>query len=177
MIKNIIMSLFLIIVLVVPAYSYNIEYKNVIFDSKDIQKLSKSDSTLFIRVMDEYTEYGIELISGIIIFYGTPYKYGGTTKNGIDCSAFTQNVFQKVEFNLPRTAREQALIGEFISRDSLQLGDLLFFSKGGYISHVGIYIGHGQFVHASTKNRKVCVQELNTAYYDNFFAFAKRVNT
>lgn len=177
MIKNVLLFLILFLVLSSRTYSYNVEYKNVVFSSKDIEKLSKSDSLLFSKIIEEYTEYGVELVSIMVSLYGTPYKYGGNTERGIDCSAFTQTVFRRIEYQLPRTAHEQSELGEQISKDSLQLGDLLFFRRGSHITHVGIYLEDGYFIHASTSNRKVCVQTLRNKYYDNFFAFAKRVNT
>lgn len=84
-------------------------------------------------------------------WYGTPYRLGGTTKKGVDCSAFSQFLFASVYgFSIPRTAREQYNLTARISRTELKEGDLIFFNTRGGISHVGIYLQNNKFVHAST---------------------------
>jgi lipoprotein Spr len=84
-------------------------------------------------------------------WYGTPYKLGGTTKKGIDCSAFSQYLFAAVYgISLPRTAREQHKLTNRISRTELKEGDLIFFNTRGGVSHVGVYLQNNKFVHAST---------------------------
>lgn len=84
-------------------------------------------------------------------WYGTPYRLGGTTKKGIDCSAFTQFLFAGVYgLSIPRTAREQYKLTIRISRTELKEGDLVFFNTRGGISHVGVYLQNNKFVHAST---------------------------
>src|SRR5678815_5470019 len=84
-------------------------------------------------------------------WYGTPYRLGGTTKTGIDCSAFSQFLFASVYgFSIPRTAREQYNLTNRISRTQLTEGDLIFFNTRGGISHVGVYLQNNKFVHAST---------------------------
>lgn len=84
-------------------------------------------------------------------WYGTPYRLGGTTKKGIDCSAFSQYLFVAVYgISLPRTAREQYKLSSRISRTELKEGDLIFFNTRGGVSHVGVYLQNNKFVHAST---------------------------
>ena len=84
-------------------------------------------------------------------WYGTPYRLGGTTKKGVDCSAFTQFLFAGVYgFSIPRTAREQYNLTNRISRTELKEGDLIFFNTRGGVSHVGVYLQNNKFVHAST---------------------------
>lgn len=84
-------------------------------------------------------------------WYGTRYRLGGTTKKGIDCSAFSQYLFASVYgLNLPRTAREQHKLTDRISRTDLTEGDLLFFNTRGGISHVGVYLQNNKFVHAAS---------------------------
>jgi len=108
------------------------------------------------------------------------YKMGGITKKGADCSGFVSKVFQNtLTIQLPRTSREQAKVGERIDQDELQFGDLVFFYKGGKrhskrISHVGIYIGDGNFVHSS-RRKGVGVDALSKGYYSQRFAVARRV--
>ena len=110
------------------------------------------------------------------------YKHGGTSLRGVDCSGFTSKVFERaLAINLPRTSHEQALTGANIDRDSLEFGDLVFFyskkkSRHKRINHVGIYIGDGNFVH-SHRHGGVGIDSLSESYYENHFAWAKRVIT
>lgn len=106
---------------------------------------------------------------------GTKYVWAGTSRNGTDCSGFTMRVFQAVGVKLPRTAREQATRGSKVTRANLTAGDLVFFNTRGYISHVGIYIGKGKFIHASSGGRRVMESSLNETYYSNRFLFGKRI--
>lgn len=106
---------------------------------------------------------------------GTPYRYGGSSQSGVDCSAFVQAVYNTVNYRLPRTSAEQAGIGETVDLREAQPGDLLFFNtSGGGVSHVGILVGGDQFVHASTSSG-VTVSSLNEAYYNRHFLYVRRV--
>lgn len=102
-------------------------------------------------------------------WYGTPYVYGGSTRNGTDCSGFTQSVFRTVGIEIPRRASRQAAAARHVSRGSLRPGDLVFFNTSGSgISHVGIYLGDGQFAHAAT-SRGVVRESLSHPYYTTRF--------
>ncbi len=107
-----------------------------------------------------------------------PYKYGGETKRGIDCSAFTQQVYKNsLNVQLPRTAREQYGIGEKIDDpEDLKFGDLVFFNTSQiyYPGHVGIYLGKKLFVHASA-SKGVIVSSLENTYFSNRFIGGKRI--
>ena len=113
-------------------------------------------------------------------YLGTPYRYGGMTRNGIDCSAFVLSVFgTSMGMNLPRVAASQAQQGERVTRDEIQKGDLVFFSHGSRISHVGIVHsvspeGDIKFIHAAT-SRGVMVSSLTDSYWGPRFRFAKRI--
>ena len=108
-------------------------------------------------------------------FLGTRYRFGGSSRNGIDCSSFVQHVFRELEVNLPRTAREQYWVGEPVTQYDLQKGDLLFFrTYASYPSHVGIYLGDNKMIHASSRNRSVVISPITT-YYRSRFLGAKRL--
>ncbi len=110
-------------------------------------------------------------------FLGAPYRFGGVTLRGLDCSAFVKRVYSIFDINLPRTAREQSQLGQKVSRDSLAIGDLVFFNTRRYhISHVGIYIGNDEFVHAASgRSKEVRINSLNEPYYDKRFIKAVRI--
>lgn len=108
-------------------------------------------------------------------WYGTPYKLGGTTKTGIDCSAFSQFLLASVYgFSIPRTAREQYRFTNRISRTELQEGDLVFFNTRGGISHVGVYLQNNKFVHASTSGG-VTISDLFEDYWVRKFVGVGRL--
>lgn len=118
------------------------------------------------------------LYSFIQDWYGTPYRLGGTTKKAIDCSAFTRQLFSDVYGKtLDRTAAMQFMMTKRIyDQDDLKEGDLVFFSiHTKRISHVGVYLGNGMFVHASS-SRGVMISELSQAYWTRFYAGAGRLN-
>ncbi len=105
---------------------------------------------------------------------GTPYLYGGNSRSGVDCSAFTQSVYRAVDIEIPRTASQQASEAENVNPSDLKFGDLLFFNiSGSGISHVGIFIGNGFFVHSST-SRGVVRESLSKEYYANRIISAGR---
>ena len=113
-------------------------------------------------------------------YIGTPYRFGGTNRSGIDCSAFVLNVFgESTGIELPRVAAEQAELGDKVEKQELQKGDLVFFSQGGRVSHVGIVQevtpeGEIKFIHAAT-SRGVMISSLNDSYWGRKFRFAKRI--
>ncbi len=119
-----------------------------------------------------------KMLMEIIKYLNIPYQYGGNSKSGIDCSAFTQNIYKNtLSVNLFRSAREQYKQGEIISDvDDLQFGDLVFFDTRSGVSpgHVGIYIGDELFAHASTK-KGVTISSLNHSYYKDRFMGSRRI--
>ena len=120
-----------------------------------------------------------DVMQHIIDWVGTRYHYGGLSRDGIDCSAFTREVFRK-SFNvdLPRTACMQSVLGNPVHKEALKFGDLVFFHTSGRakISHVGIYVGEGLFANASC-SRGVTVSSLESKYWAKRFLFAKRLFT
>jgi cell wall-associated NlpC family hydrolase len=119
------------------------------------------------------------MLMEIIKYLNTPYKYGGNSLNGIDCSAFTQNVYRDSwMLELNRSAREQYQQGIVIDdRSELKFGDLVFFNTRKRVKpgHVGIYIGDNLFAHASSKNG-VTVSSLDYDYYNKRYMGARRID-
>lgn len=112
-------------------------------------------------------------------FLGVRYIYGGSTPSGFDCSGFTQYVMKQCGYTIRRTASTQFLNnGTAVSRSNLQSGDLVFFRAPGSsyaATHVGIYIGDGQFIHASTTGSVVRINSLNSAWYSKIFVGGRRI--
>ena len=118
--------------------------------------------------------YNIKLLQFIEDWYGTKYRYGGSTKQGVDCSSFSSNLVNSVfSISLPRTANEQYQQTVRIQKTDLHTGDLVFFNTRGGISHVGVYLSNDKFVHASTSNG-VMISSLNEDYYSKRFVGAGR---
>lgn len=109
-------------------------------------------------------------------FLGTPYGFGNKDGERTDCSGFTQQVYRQFGVSLPRSAAEQAQVGEDVGMDDLQIGDLLFYrTYKSDPSHVAIYAGDGQIIHASYTNKKVQYDSINKDYYKQRFMYAKRL--
>jgi len=109
-------------------------------------------------------------------YIGVPYVWGGTTPSGFDCSGFTQYVFRQHGVTLPRTTTEQYKIGSYVSKSNLKVGDLVFlqntYRQG--ISHVGIYVGDGKMIHASS-SKGIVISDLSSSYYVKHYYGARRV--
>jgi len=103
-------------------------------------------------------------------FLGVPYRLGGSTLKGIDCSAFVKKIYEIFNIHLPRTAREQFHIGKKVKKNELEEGDLVFFkTRRPNNAHVGIYIGNNEFVHASNRKIEVKVDNLDAPYFSTHF--------
>ncbi|GAA4869135.1 C40 family peptidase [Luteimonas vadosa] len=113
-----------------------------------------------------------------ISLVGTPYRYGGNTpEGGFDCSGLVNYVYDDMlEIKLPRTSRELAAYqGPRIAPERLATADLVFFGSGGQVSHVGIYVGEGRFVHAPSSGGTVRLDHLDGHYWRDHYSGAKRV--
>ena len=112
-------------------------------------------------------------------YIGGKYVWGANGPNAFDCSGLTQYVYAKNGIGLNRTAAEQAKQGVKVSKSELEAGDLVFFKKinsvGAGVSHVGIYIGNGEFIHASNPTRGVVKDSLNSSYYSSHYVKARRI--
>lgn len=110
-------------------------------------------------------------------FLGAPYRFGGDSLKGLDCSAFVRRIYQIFDIQLPRTAIEQAQVGVRVEKGELKEGDLVFFNTRRPFGHVGIYIGNNQFIHASSTKgeRQVRIDRLDAPYYSKRFVKAVRL--
>ncbi len=111
---------------------------------------------------------------------GRRYVWGAVGPNTFDCSGFTMKVFRKVGINLPRVSRNQAKVGKLVKFDELQRGDMVFFDTSrahrGKVNHVGIYLGDGEFIHASSGKKRVVITSFNKKrFYRDRFLWGRRV--
>lgn len=120
---------------------------------------------------------GEQLVALAKQYLGTPYVLGGNGPSSFDCSGFTKYIYAQFGYSLNRTATDQLQNGVSISRDELQPGDLVFFRyrTSKPVSHVGIYIGNGEFIHASTNRYMVQIDQMNSGHYANVFVYARRI--
>ena len=137
-------------------HRYQIPYLNTSY-----RNLSKADA--------------IEQVAKSLI--GTDYQYGANGPYQYDCSSFTKYVFSKNGITLPRVSKDQARVGEYIPANRLQKGDLIFFDskKSSEVSHVGIYLSRGNFIHASSAKDQVTISNLSSNYYRKHFKWGRRV--
>jgi cell wall-associated NlpC family hydrolase len=115
-----------------------------------------------------------KIIASAEKFLGVPYCYGGASTQCTDCSGFVRQVFASSGVGVPRTAAEQYTAGNSIESEELSIGDLVFFDFSGGISHVGIYIGGGNIIHAST-SRGVIRQPLSDEYLASGYVGSRRI--
>ncbi|MHB8090318.1 MAG: C40 family peptidase [Syntrophales bacterium] len=115
------------------------------------------------------------LVKVALAFLGAPYRLGGSSVRGIDCSGFVKKIYSLFGIDLPRTAAEQSHVGIEVAKSNLVEGDLIFFNNNNRIGHVGIYIGGNKFVHAASQNKGVRVDSLNSSYYKNHYKRAVRL--
>ena len=110
-------------------------------------------------------------------YLGVTYVYGGSSASGLDCSGFVSIVYRELGVTLPRTSREQFLTGIAVKQSDLESGDLVFFDTlgRGAVSHVGIYLGSGEFIHAASNPGKVITSRLEEKYYATRYLGARRV--
>jgi cell wall-associated NlpC family hydrolase len=109
-------------------------------------------------------------------YLGTRYRYGASSARGFDCSGFTSYIYRQHGISLPHNSAAQYRMGKPVSRSELRPGDLVFFrTRGNRISHVGIYIGNGKFVHASSARGRVRVDTLTSGYYHQRYVGARRI--
>ncbi|MBP3864901.1 MAG: C40 family peptidase, partial [Pseudomonas sp.] len=135
---------------------------------------------VFITHPEETSPVAADVLFRALGLVGTPYRWGGNTPDsGFDCSGLIKYVYNDAAgISLPRTTREMIVMrAQSIGQDKLQTGDLLFFATNGgsQVSHAGIYVGEGRFVHAPATGGTVKLDSLNKAYWQRAYLNAKRV--
>ena len=180
---------------------FNVD-KEELIESNNLQnlankKLSTGSTILIPKIIDEGEEEIVSLTNKPIkpwknsdekymlvkvakSFMGAPYKYGGTTVKGLDCSAYVKKIYEIFDVQLPRSARDQFQIGSKIKREEIAVGDLVFFKTRRHVkypTHVGIYIGDGNFIHSSSGHGRIGVKidSLSSDYYTNAYTGATRI--
>jgi len=164
-------------------------YKNVkstiaaitkkLFPIVSVSEVCSSIQLKYAQILNREVETltNTSLLSFIDEWWGTKYRFGGTTKKGVDCSSFSGMLMGTVfGFSLPRTAREQYAKCVKLVKDQLTEGDLVFFNTRGGVSHVGVYLGEGKFVHSSS-SKGVSVNNLEDSYWKNRFIAGGRPET
>jgi len=154
--------------------TYKVENDDVIIlsDGESIESTKKSIADINTGKQNNAILYGF-----IEDWYGIPYRYGGETRKGIDCSAFVRELYDNVySSRLTRTSREQFANSEYISnKNQLKEGDLVFFKiRSKSISHVGVYLADGKFVHSS-RSKGVVISNLEESYWARYYVGGGRV--
>ena len=137
---------------------------------------SRGDGTTAVAVASN-SSMGQQVVDYAKQFLGVPYVYGGNGPSSFDCSGFTSYIYRHFGYTLNRTASTQLSNGVAVSKSELQPGDLVFFryNTSYPASHVGIYIGNGQFIHASTNKYQVQIDQLLTGHYANVYIAGRRI--
>lgn len=130
------------------------------------------------KTIQEYKTNTTYINKSLSSFYkewkGVKYKFGGNSKKGIDCSAFTQRIYkEKFDIKIPRSTRTQVKVGKEVKKSNLELGDLIFFKTGKVDRHVGVYMGNGDFMHASIKGVKF--SKVDKPFYKKAYWTSRRI--
>ncbi|MGN0162964.1 MAG: NlpC/P60 family protein [Candidatus Ornithomonoglobus sp.] len=134
-----------------------------------------TDSSASSESTSSSSSKGQAIVNSAMKYLGVPYVWGGTSPSGFDCSGLVQYVCSQNGISVPRVAASQRGAGQYVSRENLQPGDLVFFSRGGGVSHVGIYVGNGNMIHAPQTGDVVKISSIETAYRISSYAGAVRV--
>jgi len=137
------------------------EYKKLLEEDDSVSKNDELDMNK--QFMDFYNEWK-----------NVKYRFGGNSKKGIDCSAFTQRIYkEKFDIKIPRSTRTQVKVGRKVAKSDLEVGDLIFFKTGKVDRHVGVYMGNGDFMHASIKGVKF--SKVDKPFYKKAYWTSRRI--
>ena len=124
----------------------------------------------------EYSAAGQTIVDAAKKYMGVPYVWAGTSPSGFDCSGFVYYVYKECGYSINRTAASIYENGVFVEKSDLKVGDAICFaSSANYIGHVGIYIGGGEFIHASSSGGQVTINRLDENYYTRNYVGARRI--
>jgi len=164
---------------VAPLVTLLIKKKNLKKYRKYAQKHRVMSNHNIKKITQDISASSKKIIDIAIQYIGTKYRWGGVKPTGFDCSGYTKYVYKKNGINIPRNSRAQSRFGQFIQKHQLVAGDLIFFDtskdKNGRVSHVGIYVGKGKFLHASGTKRQIILDTIHKPYFQNRFKLARRV--
>lgn len=125
---------------------------------------------------NEVSSDGQKIVDTAMKYMGVPYVWGGTSESGFDCSGLVYYVYKECGYSIDRTAATIYEDGSYVDLSELEVGDAVCFSSASYsIGHVGIYIGEGQFIHASSASGQVIISELDADYYASHYVGARRL--
>jgi cell wall-associated NlpC family hydrolase len=132
-----------------------------------------------IKKADPYNYNKNSIVENAKQHLGERYVWGGTKPNAFDCSGYVKYLYEKEGIAIPRTAYQQSKVGEYVERDELEKGDLLFFltdkKRNIPITHVGLYLGDDKFIHAASKKDGVIISSLSKSRYNKIYVKAKRI--
>lgn len=135
----------------------------------EVKELSRTEEVADMSLKDRLLLFARKMLH-------IPYRFGGNGIAAVDCSSYVQKVFGIAGIQLPRSAREQFRVGEAVHKSELNVGDLVFFQTyASFPSHVGIYMGNNLFIHASSREKRVTIDNLNHPYYVSRYIGAKRL--
>lgn len=156
------------------------KYKELITSNTEIKETSKTPLEELNEKEEKLDKKNnlVQMNKAIMEFYSewknVKYVYGGNSKKGIDCSAFTQRIYkEKLDVKIPRTTWTQVKVGKEVKKSELKLGDLIFFKTGVRNRHVGIYMGNGDFMHASVKGIKFT--KVDKPFYKKHYWTSRRI--
>lgn len=190
-----VMAFLMILAINIVADSINVKADDIVYNQQSIHihlaelsdnssiKVSKNNEVSNSSKSQDYSivsrgeglDVGNQVASYAYNFLGRPYVFGEAGPKAFDCSGLTRYVFARFGVNLPHYAGSQYSMGASVSRDNLKPGDLVFFNTYGSVSHVGIYVGRGDFIHAPSKGKSITISSLSEPYYSKRYVGARRI--